>query len=52
MATTYEVLVGDAAAIESTLKTYESLKDAHSLRALGFTVDGTGTYHVLVKYRT
>lgn len=51
MATTYEVITGDAATAAATLEDYESSKSSHTLRVLGFAVDGTG-YHVLVKYES
>jgi hypothetical protein len=52
LATTYEVITGDAATVKSTLEDYESSKSSHTLKVLGFTVDGTGTYHVLVRYES
>jgi hypothetical protein len=48
--TTYEVITGDAATIKSTLESYEQTKHSHTLKVLGFAVDGSG-YHVLVKYQ-
>lgn len=47
--TTYEVVIGNAATIKSTLESYESTKEAHSLKVLGFYYDGTN-YYVLVRY--
>ena len=48
--TTYEVLSGNASSIASQLESYESTKDAHSLKVLAMTtVDGTN-FQVLVRY--
>lgn len=48
--TTYEIVIGNKATVEATLKNYESSKEAHSLRVLGFWYDGTTNYHVLVRF--
>jgi hypothetical protein len=46
----YEILSGSKATIESTLKDYESSKDAHSLRVLAMTSTDGLTFQVLVRF--
>ena len=48
--TTYEVLSGTASEIEDTLESYESTKDAHSLRVLAMTTVDATNFQVLVRY--
>lgn len=47
----YEVISGTTAQIKATLESYESSKDAHSLRVLGMTTTDGVTFFVLVRYR-
>ena len=46
----YEVLIGDKATVEALLETYESSKSSHTLKILGFFIDGSADYHILVRY--